>query len=505
MGEHVLLLRADAGDAMGMGHIMRCLALAQAWRAAGGACHLLTGAGGESARPRWVVENVDVTPLRAARGSEEDAAETAGRAMDIGASWVVVDGYHFGSRYQEVLKEKGRRLLAVDDYGHASPYHADLVLNQNAYATDAFYEHRGPGTRLLLGTSYLVLRKEFWPYRGWRRRIPSVARQALISMGGEDPRDFARRAIEAVGRVSEPLDVRVVVGPAYRHGDGLRCAAGDLRSRVTVVENAVGMAEHLAWADIAVLAGGTTSWEAAFLGLPSVTVALAENQKRVVEALASAGAALDAGWHEDVNADQLASSVEKLAADEERRTAMCRAGQELVDGNGVFRVVERMWGWGDRVQLRRVSAADCRTVWTWANDEATRAQSFNGEPIPWDQHCRWFDEKRNSPDCRFFLAEDSSGAAVGCIRYDLKSGDEGTVSINVAPTCRGGGLGTAIIRQGTYALFAGSKTRAVHAYIKPGNTGSIKAFMNAGYRGAEDASVRGCAAKHLVRTRGEPA
>ena len=155
----MLLIRADAGAAMGTGHVMRCLALAQAWQDAGDQAVFVSSSLPPALDSRLRDEQIGVHPLSAAVGTAADARATADRARALGARWIVVDGYQFGADYQRALKDASFRLLVIDDYGHAGHYCAELVLNQNLDAPESLYRSRGPSTQLLLGCRYALLRR----------------------------------------------------------------------------------------------------------------------------------------------------------------------------------------------------------------------------------------------------------------------------------------------------------------------------------------------------------
>ncbi len=185
---------------------------------------------------------------------------------------------NFDVEYQKIIKESGFSLLFIDDYGHADHYYADIVLNQNIYADMSFYQYYEPYTRFLLGTKYALIRKEFLKWSGWHRDIPEVARKILVTFGGSDPDNVTHKVIEAVRTVDlDGLEVKVVVGGANPHFDLIYETVKDL-SNFTLIKNTENMSELVAWADIAISAGGSTCWELFFMGIPSIIIPIAENQ-----------------------------------------------------------------------------------------------------------------------------------------------------------------------------------------------------------------------------------
>lgn len=349
-----LVVRADASTRMGTGHVMRCLSLAQGWRRAGGQVSFVCAEITPALESRAAAEGFKVHTLPVKPGSLDDARQTLqmGLALEGGAGiasatrpdasrlWVVADGYHFGVDYQRAIKEAGARLLLADDYGHAGHYCADIVLNQNLSSREDWYRNREPHTRLLLGTRYALLREQFLPYRDWRRDVPDVARKALITLGGGDPDNVTGKVVEALSGMD--LEMRVVVGGSNPHFDYL---AAIVRPPSTVVRDAGNMPDLMAWADVAVVAGGTTSWELAFMGLPSAVIMIAENQRALAEVLHERGSAMNLGWYTDLDAGRWKRRVAELIASRDMRIAMSRRGRELVDGDGVRRVVEIMMSW----------------------------------------------------------------------------------------------------------------------------------------------------------------
>ncbi|NYT10684.1 MAG: UDP-2,4-diacetamido-2,4,6-trideoxy-beta-L-altropyranose hydrolase, partial [Methanosarcinales archaeon] len=221
--KRTLVIRADASTRIGTGHVMRCLALAQAWQDSGRRAVFAMGMGSPVLVDRLTFEGMEVFHLSAEPGSTEDAEQTADLAQSMGSDWVVVDGYHFGSDYQRIIKESGLRLLFIDDNGHVCHYYADIVLNQNLHANEDLYRNREPYTKLLLGTQYVLLRREFWPWRSWKRDIPEVARKLLVTLGGSDPDNVTLKVIQVLQQI-EQLETVVVIGGSNLHYEELSSA-----------------------------------------------------------------------------------------------------------------------------------------------------------------------------------------------------------------------------------------------------------------------------------------
>ena len=336
-----LIIRADAGPAIGHGHVMRCLALAQARQDRGGRCVFVTSQPAPAIEARLTSEGFAVLKLEAAPGSREDASEVAGSAAQLDAHWAVIDGYHFGPEYQQALKSAaGLKLLVIDDYGQIGAYAADIILDQNAGAREILYAHREPATELLLGTRYAMLRREFKAWGEWKREIPPVARKILVTMGGSDPENLTVRTVEALlSLIEEALDVTAVIGTSSPQQKALEAmAATDPRLRVLM--NAPNMPELTAWADMAIIAGGGTLWELLHMGCPALSFSRNAQQYHILTMLRMQRTVEFLGHAQDFDRVQFVSAVTALAASLERRCEMSRAGRTAVDGLGAERICE---------------------------------------------------------------------------------------------------------------------------------------------------------------------
>jgi UDP-2,4-diacetamido-2,4,6-trideoxy-beta-L-altropyranose hydrolase len=325
-----LLIRADASSEIGIGHVMRCLALAQAWAERGGRATFVTAAG-HALRARLEAEGFRTVEPEAADGGDRDLAGLLSVLDRQGGTAVVVDGYHFGLDYQRTVRERAGCLVVLDDHGDRPRYAADLLLNQNLGAERIPYEC-DEGCKLLLGPEHVLLRREFARWRGWTREFPERAKRVLVQLGGGEHARTARRVVQALGRRADPqLAVRVVVGPEAR-------VEPDEGVDVELVRAPEDVSPLMADADLAVLGAGSTCWEACFLALPALTVVFADNQVGIASALDAAGAVRNLGPADRLDDDELATQLGALLDDAKAREALGRRAHELVDGYGADRV-----------------------------------------------------------------------------------------------------------------------------------------------------------------------
>jgi UDP-2,4-diacetamido-2,4,6-trideoxy-beta-L-altropyranose hydrolase len=489
-----VVLRADGSARVGTGHVMRCIALVEALKERGGECHFASAELSPALTDRLAQRETAAELLNVRPGSDEDLAQTTAAAHRLEAEWGVLDGYAFDAAFHAGVRRAGLRLLVLDDGGRHRPYDADLVLNANLFADPAWYVERCSDTRLLLGPRYALLGQAFRAWRDWQRPHPSIARRLIVTLGGSDPDNVTASVLGALADIEPPPDVVAVVGGANPHAD----IVGGLAHRMgaDVVRDPPTMGELFAAADLAVASGGTTALELAFMGLPAVLLAIAPNQRPVVTAMSAAGAALAAAADDP---RELREVVESLALDERRRSAMSARGRELVDGRGAERVARAMAA-ASGIQLRPARQLDRRLVWEGANDGETRRASFSPEPIPWEDHVRWFDERLARRPADLFIVENRDGEPVGQVRLEVH-GRRGRMPINVAPQYRRHGYGSLIIDVGSSRLLERAELDGIDVNVRPDNQASLRAFEAADFRRTEEIVKDGQLVIRLQRNR----
>ena len=330
-----LLLRADASSAIGLGHVMRCLALAQAWQDAGGVAEFVSAELPARLVERLRRERIAHIRVLAVAGSSADAAETLALAEENHAAWIAVDGYRFGPDYYEQLRTSGRKVLALDDMVHLDRYPVDVLLNQNLSADPANYAGRvEETTELLLGPRFSLLRREFRAAAVTSRASVHAPLRVLMSFGGGDVKNFAGRMLRNLscsGR--RDLTVVVLAGAANPHVAALRALAESAAFPCEIRVSVEDVAAVMAWADVAITAAGSTVWELASMRLPALIGAFEDNQLAGLEALSAVP--IFRVWPiEELVLRDLTAEVDTLLARPTTFTGF--------DAQGATRVVERL-------------------------------------------------------------------------------------------------------------------------------------------------------------------
>ena len=411
---------------------------------------------------------------RRSRGEEVDA-EQCGELLDSSLDWLVVDHYGLGDAWERLMHAHTVRVAAIDDL--ARPHDVDLLLDQNVLPGRANpYASRLPvRARTLLGPRYALLRPEFIGTP--RERDGSISR-VLVNFGGSDPANattLALDALEEAGWTDRAVDV--VVGRLHEHIDQLagRCSAHPSWALHVQTPR---LGQLMRAADLALGAGGTSTWERCASALPALVVTIADNQLEVAAATAAAGACRWLGDVDDVGADALARELESLAGDPDALLQMGRAAGALCDGRGARRVARALLG--ACLAFRAADAADERLTLEWRNHPEVRRFSGDGSPIAQDDHHRWFERVLADPDRALLIAQ-HDGQPLAVVRFDDLGTGEPEISIYVDPTRHGGGWGTEVLIAAAAWLRDRHQIRRIRARIHADNGGSQRAFGAAGF------------------------
>lgn len=332
MDQLVVTIRADCTAEIGYGHVMRSLTVARALAVQGRARARFLMAPGSDAAP---VESLGLEVARPAGG--ETGPDGLSGLASPGDGPLLIDSYAVTKRDLEGLRQAGFRVTLFDDENRLNSYPCDVVVNSAPGAERLPY--RGlPETRFCLGADFFPLRDEFRLARAARGDGGRAVSSMVVTCGGSDPEDQTSRILETTAPATRNLDVIAVLGPGYR---GRAESLAKTLPNVTCRRRVADMAALFNGVDLAVSAAGGTAMELAYMGVPTVLLALSNDQEKVAAALEAAGAAAYVGpWRERIE-DRLRSSVETLAnGGPEARRRMSAAGRKLIDGGGAKRVAD---------------------------------------------------------------------------------------------------------------------------------------------------------------------
>jgi UDP-2,4-diacetamido-2,4,6-trideoxy-beta-L-altropyranose hydrolase len=483
-------IRTDGSAAIGAGHVMRCLALADELRARGAVTSICTRAMAPAlaeriARSGHELLELDLPPElpRAAVESEadherqlEDAAATRAclpAALDV----LLVDHYGLGHTWETAVRSHARLLAAVDDLGRA--HDCDVLVDQNFYA-DAAGRYAGrvpPGCTALLGPAYALLRGEF---REARTRVSvrdGDVRRIVVQLGGVDAANLTARVLNALRLLQVRARVDVVIGAAHPDRTGVEAACAALPEAVLHVQSSE-VAALLAEADLAIGAGGTGTWERCALGVPALALCVADNQRRVLAEAGRRGLvyALEGRPPDDAG---LAVHVRALLENAALRAHLSRTSLDLVDARGCSRVAAALCS--RSISVREANDADAPVLLRWRNDPAVRAVSRSAAEVSAQDHQRWWAATRANPN-RHLLVGERDGQAIGSVRFDV-AGDKAEVSIYLDPARIGTGDGGGLLASGE-AWLAGRRqeVRSIDAVVRDDNASSRRLFERGGYR-----------------------
>ncbi len=339
MADPILFL-ADSGHAIGGGHVLRSLTLAKALEARGAECAFVAPPPARRLLDSFGAPRGGIVDARDA-DDLGDLLETAAMAVkDRGAAAVVVDHYRLGEEAERRLRPA--RVVAIDDLADRR-HDADLLVDPSLGRAPEAYDGLLPeGAKRLIGTAFALVRPEFAVLREnalARRRRGEPVRRALIALGLTDRNGLTRKVIEGLLHDFGRMEVDVAIGrdaESLPYIEGLRAADARLRLHIETPD----MARLMADADIGIGAGGSSVWERACLGLPAITIVVAENQRAVAQELERRGATLALDAHALAFEAMLSAEWYGLSANDTTRKAMSERSAALCDGKGADRVAE---------------------------------------------------------------------------------------------------------------------------------------------------------------------
>jgi UDP-2,4-diacetamido-2,4,6-trideoxy-beta-L-altropyranose hydrolase len=331
-----IIIRVDGHQSIGLGHISRCLALADMLK--------------DHFRITFACQKRDENVLNMVRneGTElielsiendyEKDAENLKEYLNKNTI-LVLDGYNFREAYQLLVKPHSFKLVCIDDI-HSCHFYADVIINHSEHAKYVKYSCE-PYTRLYLGGEYALLRKPFLEHAGFERNFEKVE-NILVCMGGADPGNQTLRILQSLDLTKLNLAVNVIIGIANPNYGKIFQWIGenkDSKLRINLLSNlsASEMCEQFMQNDFLFTPGSTTAWEACCIGIPMIVGLIADNQMGMAQILGERQAALNVGWYRENHIEKIKDNFVQLTTDKDNLKKFVCHQKKIVDGKSELR------------------------------------------------------------------------------------------------------------------------------------------------------------------------
>lgn len=396
---------------------------------------------------------------------------------------VIADGYQFNSTYQKMIKEKGFKLIYIDDL--ASEYmYADVIINHSPHVKDGDFKSE-PYTKFALGTEYSILRPLFLEAAKQKRVIKKID-SAFVCFGGADPYNLSLKAAEACLKLSNFKQIHVVLGGAYQHRDifSLEKVNSDkLKTYKNLSEKE--LIKVMKLCHFAIAPASTILYELCCIKMLILSGYYVENQKNIYKGLAKLNVIYEGGDFRKVTNEDFELMIASLLKSTLHNTYL-ENQSKLFDGNSTRRVLGLVNGL--HISFREATEKDMLTVFEWSNDDLVRQNSYNSDEIALENHKKWFMNKIKDEKVLFLIAMVNNKPS-GIVRYEINKAHS-VVGIVVSKAYRGQGLAASFLEYAALYYFR-LFTKPIYAYIKKDNQASIKSFEKARYKLFKDEIIKG--------------
>ena len=448
-----IVIRTDASFSIGSGHVMRCLTLADVLRKQGAEVsficrehkgnliHYIEEKGYFVSRLDNCFSNIDIpnklnhNPLVHSGwlgSTQKEDAEACDSILETSIpDWLIVDHYAIDYRWQIKLKNHYKNLMVIDDLADRQ-HECDLLLDQTFGRSEDDYNKLVPDNcSLLLGAQYALLRPEFSKWRKYslQRRATPELKNILINMGGIDGDNVTGQVLHILKTcvLPEKLTVTIILGATNPNIESVKKLAMAMSIKTEVKVSVSNMAELMAKADLAIGAAGSTTWERCCLGLPSIQMVIAENQKFIAENLTKANVIQCVESLADLPS-MLNQILKRL-----RKTSILSS--VITDGSGADKVCNYLISnisTNEKITLKPIELDDCKYIYSL---QTTNARKYSRNPVKpiWEEHVNWFKNIMNDDFSILFIIMLGQQFA-GMLRLDNIGEKETEISIIVSPS-----------------------------------------------------------------------
>lgn len=478
-------IRVDGGGTLGMGHIMRCSALAE-MLSDHFECGLIIKHPEQWKNSSWARFYCEISYIPANQNHLDELKWISKQVNpeDI----LVLDGYHFNTEYQQACIHNGYTLVCIDDI-HTFPFVSHVVINHAGGIQQNMYSVT-PSTRLCLGTDWALIRPLFSQIK--KERSTQVNQNCLICLGGADPENATLYCLQKALMIDNTLQYKVVTGPAFKHTEVIQNFLHETKFPVEWVHDISQetLAILMKSCDRAITSPSTVSYEYLSTGGILYVHRIAENQRDLETFLLNGHYAFS-----------LEEEFGTIALDEEMNAL--KRSELLFDGKNGERYIHLFQSLVQEhndagIWMRKANHLDIDVLFAWANDPNTRENSYNQELIGYTDHVRWFNNLINDTSTELWIFSNAQNELIGNVRIQEKEGGNAVIGISVDIKARGRGYAAKMIQKVSSLYKIDHPEIVIEAWIKKTNTASFKVFTKAGYVLKEEKEIQGIPSWVLV-------
>lgn len=331
-----VFFRTEASLDIGAGHVMRCLALANALKEGGWQCHFLTSK-----------ETIETVPsLSTSKHSVHDTKNPL-RSTDL----LIVDHYGLDAKYETLSRQWAKNILVIDDLANRT-HDCDFLLDQTYGRAPKDYGGLVPAKcQIFAGVQYSLLRKEFAKMRPKalkkHQNTATPIKNILVSLGQTNVHNVTTNVLQDIKAYDiNALSIDVILGASAYNIEEVEQLILQINKEknhtATLHLNVSNIENFMFNADIAIGAAGSTSWERCCLGLPTLSIVLTDNQKMIADELAKAGAIINLGDYNQLQASTISQNLAELQDNSKKRYNLSTNAAKICDGEGMQRFIERI-------------------------------------------------------------------------------------------------------------------------------------------------------------------
>lgn len=464
-----IIIITEGSHEIGFGHITRCMSLYQAFE--------------EKKLFVQFIVNGDSSIKHLLRGTNHlifNWLDDPSHLFNLlnSSNIVFIDSYLADESFYKKISELVTFTVYIDDNKRIT-YPNGIVINGSIFASKLNYPPLEE-TEYLFGSQFIPLRKDFWNIP--EKKINTDIKNIMITFGGDDLRNITPDLLQFLINECPNYNKKVVIGKGFKNISKIENFNNE-KTEFLYYPDARGMLNLMIESDIAISAGGQTLYELARVGLPTIAIGVALNQKHNLDNWKKAGFIEFAGFWNNKNLhDNVLEKIE-LLKDKNIRLEMCKSGKGAVDGQGAIRIVNYCLNkyYIDKISIRNLESRDIYNVFDLSNDDEVRQNSFNTDKIKFEDHEKWFKKKIKDSN-NIFLVANIDNIFAGQLRFDIEDYNA-IISISIAKSYRKLGITSIILKKSIKYLKANSSTvKFVVAHIKEDNTGSVNFFEKAGFK-----------------------